>query len=1248
MADDIKQVLGIDATQALETLKQLDTAYQTFENRVGAVAKGLENFNTRAANTVTVLKEIKSAADAAAKSLSKVGGAQAKQAADPVVRSAGASKSPAKKNLTGVDAENAFNQLLGQPLTQSAKQAEQAASSFQASLQKVRAAAQTGLGSAGKDVEKFTVSWETLSRVVATQFIVRAMSQLRDVMREAVGDAIEFQKKIALITTIAGGTWFGEIADSVRSISDEFNLPLLETASGVYQALSNQVGDFGESLRFTEDAAKFAKATNSTLADSVDLLSGAMRSYGLTVEDTGKISGIFFTAIDKGRVTATELANAFGRVGPSAKAIGISLEELAAAAATISDKGLGTSETLTQFRGVVTALTKPTEEMTKKLQELGFPSSEAAIDVLGLSGTLDALAKATDGSAASLSKLFPNVRGVGGALSLTGENLKTFSENIKLAQINGEEFANSKFAEATATNAEKVTKEINKVKNALTVDFGQAVLGASNSFFQLSGGADGVITAIRVLTPTAITAAAAITAVSVAVGGMKLAMIAAAGPTGIVIGGLAAIAVAVPAALAAIDQARSKNALKGVGEIDIANEKELELFRKAGARRLDLAKQDDKKLVASAKNRIAEISAQYARDVENTKSLNAAVVANTQNSLDQIVGARQKYVQELAGAVADSQQAIRDSQGRISDIAEREDNRKFEFKSRQDSDPVKAFKLIQRSSDLARKAEEQLNTAFRTGNKELQQRALKSFDAANAASNEADAIGQRTGNRGLEFRAAQQLESTAKKQIEAETRINQLQQQRQQLLEAERQRQEKIVEAIKEQAKIVLDNTGEFDKNGNQFSEADQKDRATKRVNATKAIAGLTFSAKDAKIGDVLGMTQFLNTMNGDLKSRPIRLQFDIEQDIKQVRASMEKALQDIDTKLPFLKDLEEAVGRPLRGIPDAIRQAIVQVQDELSTIRAEDQQQQNLTLDFTNQQAGINQVAGNLSKIRSKTGEVSDALKPAANAVGTFTGELLQMAQTGEVSQARLVEIAQSMEKLDFGSKFGGLASQAQLVNELIIRLQKLGETQVKLQAVNPDAARQQALTETLNKLGTTTFDTKLSNAQVAITNTLTPIATIKTDAENTAIFAERTAAAYVLASTQTLPKAATAGTQLPATGGSAGAGGAFAVAQNGRHLNNPKYMAGGGFMPRGMDTIPVMARAGETIIDPDNSRKFFSQIQAIRAGKNPVYRSTGGSVTNVGDIAINVNGSESPQATGRAVAAKLRREFRKGTSRL
>jgi len=72
---------------------------------------------------------------------------------------------------------------------------------------------------------------------------------------QAIQDvAIDFQKKLALISTIDdSGQSLSQLGDTVRRLSDEFNIPILEVAAGLYQTISNQVGDAAQSTRFYAD-----------------------------------------------------------------------------------------------------------------------------------------------------------------------------------------------------------------------------------------------------------------------------------------------------------------------------------------------------------------------------------------------------------------------------------------------------------------------------------------------------------------------------------------------------------------------------------------------------------------------------------------------------------------------------------------------------------------------------------------------------------------------------------------------------------------------------------------------------------------------------------------------------------------------------------------------------------------------------------------------------------------------------------
>ncbi len=131
-----------------------------------------------------------------------------------------------------------------------------------------------------------------------------------------------------------------------------------------------------------------------------------------------------------------------------------------------------------------------------------------------------------------------------------------------------------------------------------------------------------------------------------------------------------------------------------------------------------------------------------------------------------------------------------------------------------------------------------------------------------------------------------------------------------------------------------------------------------------------------------------------------------------------------------------------------------------------------------------------------------------------------------------------------------------------------------------------------------------------------------------------------------QAAAKAAIAASKACASASGACSGGGVAAAYYGGY--STRYRQEGGPASRGQDRIPIMAAPGEFIVSARNARRFASELQAMNSGVTPNFRDRGGSITNVGDINVTVPGAETTQQTAREIASALRRELRRGTSRL
>jgi hypothetical protein len=121
-----------------------------------------------------------------------------------------------------------------------------------------------------------------------------------------------------------------------------------------------------------------------------------------------------------------------------------------------------------------------------------------------------------------------------------------------------------------------------------------------------------------------------------------------------------------------------------------------------------------------------------------------------------------------------------------------------------------------------------------------------------------------------------------------------------------------------------------------------------------------------------------------------------------------------------------------------------------------------------------------------------------------------------------------------------------------------------------------------------------------------------------------------------------------------------AFQVAQDAANLNaqnssnglffggRPQYRNEGG-ASRGQDTIPAMLSPEEFVVNSRQSRNFLPELQAINAGNAPSVSSGGTGDTNITIGDINVSSSSNvPGQTGREIANSIKRELRRGTTRL
>jgi TP901 family phage tail tape measure protein len=316
-----------------------------------------------------------------------------------------------------------------------------------------------------KSGQRIFLSWQNLLRI---GLIYPVISKLVSAFSQGVQNALDLERQIAEIRTISQDAQLSteRWREGLIKLAVEFGRPVADVATAAYQAISNQVTKGAEAFDFLRDAMDFGRATVASTTDSVNLLSSVLNSYNLTQNQTREVAAELFKTIEIGRIQTKDLANSFGRVGPTANQLGVDLRELNSALAVLTIQGVKPNVALTFLEQLLIKLQKPTDEMAKALKRLGVPTGEQAIATFGLVGTLEKLGEAVAKGDSELGKLLPTVRGYQAFVSLAANGTDKLREAVE-KNTNAQESYNK----AIKIGAENLDTQYKKALESIKAEF---------------------------------------------------------------------------------------------------------------------------------------------------------------------------------------------------------------------------------------------------------------------------------------------------------------------------------------------------------------------------------------------------------------------------------------------------------------------------------------------------------------------------------------------------------------------------------------------------------------------------------------------------------------------------------------------------------------------------------------------------------------------------------------------------------
>lgn len=1238
MADaDLTQELGFDASAAIASLNALDGIMAKFEQRWTAAAQTLNTFNSAGRTTTSLLGRMVSQANAAAAAMNKL------NAGGPRVSGGGASADL----LRGQDAAAAMSALLGQTSSNAAAAAN--------SIGKVGGAANSSLGVAAAATNRFTVSFETLVRVISTQLIVRALSALRNAVEESFTANLQFVKSLSEIQTIDAGSSIEQIGKEVRDLSDSFNLPLLDSAKAKYEILSNGFVTAADQANLFTASAKFSKTAIADMSTSVDLLSGTLNAYGLSSEEAESVAAKFFKTVDLGKTIGSELAVSFGRVAPVAAELGVSISELDASFSTITIAGVKTSEAATQIRASLTALLKPSDAAKEALHSLGYENGQQLIAAKGLQGAFQALIGTTNGQSDAIAKLFQNVRAINAVLRLTGTGVDTFQEHLsQISNISKDAF-NKTYQLRINTNAEKVSQDLQKLSNFFTVDLGAALVNATHDVFGFVGGVDTLTSGLKAVVPLITAAVGVLTlyggAMAYASLQTRLASLEA-GKLGLAMSGLFAIAAAFSVGEFIGD--RFVSALEGAQkQFEQTMDKQINARRSAAEQEVQIDGQKNARILQAFNSFIADQRKAYFSTVDTAKQANAGILSDTKSTLDKIIQAREEHAKDLSRLVGQQQSNITESQQRQRSAQDELADSTFNFRNSRFNGSAQIFQLQKRAAEIASQAAGQLG---RAKTPDQLQGALGQFSRASGFAQQAQSLAQTNGNLSQQASVQKTIQGILEAKVRAETQYQALQAKSLAQTKAAAAEEEKRVTLLKSLAKDVLKGSDLFDQKGNPLSSQQRQANLKKAQGSLQQFLKVGFSRNQFDVGDLFKFDDLKRRLESSVTGTEIQQLKVLPDSLTALNKQISKGIGEVEVAVKLAAssglDTSKLKGKnaldTFQGLSDLAADQAKRVSDQ-SNLGVLQQFHQDQANKFAGSVQGIfgaqNQDTLNAARataIGARLPFDPSAVKAEVAEFASLKQQITAFANGADLSADEVEKLTSRVDKFistaptwakitnDVGALANALGAAGNAANNRRLANANPQGTDAGKQALQQD---QSVLSQLASKLGVA------EQASSALS-------------ESAAATAQQYSAQLTLATqlSEQLERQAAAQERISAARASAAAGSvaeSFGGMPNARHYATGgfvKYFDRGGFASRGTDTVPAMLTPGEMVINAASTRKFFPELQAINSGASPASQSP--TVVNnhytVGDV--NIHGTAEPMGP-RDVARAIQRELRRGT---
>lgn len=221
----------------------------------------------------------------------------------------------------------------------------------------------------GNKVSKISSKIENVGNKLTTSLTLPVLA----IGTAAVKTGNDFEAQMSRVQAIAGATKveLEKLTNQAIDLGASTSFSASEVAEGM-ENLASAGFTASEIMEAMPGLLDLAASSGADLATSSEIAASAIRGFGLEASSSAHVADVFAEASAKTNAQVEDMGNAMKYIAPVANTMGLKIEEVAAAIGIMSDAGVKGEQAGTSLRGALTRLTKPTDEMTAVMNELGI------------------------------------------------------------------------------------------------------------------------------------------------------------------------------------------------------------------------------------------------------------------------------------------------------------------------------------------------------------------------------------------------------------------------------------------------------------------------------------------------------------------------------------------------------------------------------------------------------------------------------------------------------------------------------------------------------------------------------------------------------------------------------------------------------------------------------------------------------------------------------------------------------------